>query len=107
MLPVTLQYSGIARTARSATIVCGAPAIRSAAAIVAPVVGRPIEAAGMASLFSESHVALFLTVVCGAEARPDTAATAITTHVVIKRAWSKYSSTLFRTPYGILRPAWG
>ena len=40
----------------------------------------------MASPFSESHVALFLTVVCGAAARPDTAATAITTHVVIKRA---------------------
>src|SRR5262245_27817111 len=76
MLPVTLQYSGVARTARSATIVCGAAAIGSAAAIVAPVVGKPIEAAGMASPFSESHVALFLTVACGAEARPDTAATA-------------------------------
>ena len=86
MLPVTLQYSGVARTARSPTTVSGAAAVRIASVIVAPVVGSPIEAAGMASPFSEPHVAWFLTVVCGASARPDAAAIAITTPVVIRLA---------------------
>src|SRR4029453_15701195 len=86
MLPVTLQYSGVARTARSPTTVSGAAAMRSAAAIVAPVVGSPIEAAGMESAFNDPHVDWFLAVVCGAAARPDAAAIAITTPAVIRLA---------------------
>jgi hypothetical protein len=55
MLPVTLQYSGVARTARPSATVCGAAGTSAAAAIVTPVVGKPIVAAGIVRAASESH----------------------------------------------------
>src|SRR5580704_17854835 len=47
--PMTLQYSGIASTARLPCIFCGAAAMSSAEVMLAPVVGSPMALASMVS----------------------------------------------------------
>ena len=83
MLPTTLQYSGIARTARSPFTACGDAPTNAADVTVAPVVGSPMEAGAIASPASESQLGLFRAAACGANALP----------VTVKATMSKRDAT--------------
>src|SRR5215831_3934548 len=83
MLPETLQYSGMARTARPFVTVSGVAAMRSAVAMVAPDVGRPIADAGIDAWARVSQpVAFFANGNCGEPAWPASVAAAMAMTIV-------------------------